>query len=143
MKKLTDLRKFDYFENYIQDIYNVSEKKLRKIEREHSKNKNESNSLNNEIKNKQEGLNINKSKLNEREIKLDKVKAQIKDLNTKIGEAKIQHNIHEKLGRINTLIEIVSDNNFGQIFLTDTNYERTLKLVDKISEDSKLVCLEN
>ncbi|HXK81502.1 MAG TPA: DNA replication/repair protein RecF [Bacteroidales bacterium] len=45
--------------------------------------------------------------------------------------------------RINTLIEIVSDNNFGQIFLTDTNYERTLKLVDKISEDSKLVCLEN
>lgn len=45
--------------------------------------------------------------------------------------------------RVNTLIEIVSDSSFGQIFLTDTNYERTQKLIDNISEDSKLINLES
>jgi len=48
--------------------------------------------------------------------------------------------IFDKLddSRVSQLIELVNQENFGQIFITDTNKERTENIVKRIHEDSKI-----
>jgi DNA replication and repair protein RecF len=40
--------------------------------------------------------------------------------------------------RVSQLIELVNREHFGQIFITDTNKERTEKVVKKINEESRI-----
>jgi DNA replication and repair protein RecF len=53
--------------------------------------------------------------------------------------------IFDKLdaSRVEAIIKIVSNDDFGQVFITDTNYERTANLLEKTSGQSKLITLGN
>ncbi|WP_392436728.1 DNA replication/repair protein RecF [Cruoricaptor ignavus] len=53
--------------------------------------------------------------------------------------------IFDKLddGRVSQLIELVNQENFGQIFITDTHRERTEKMVRKISDQSVIFEIGN
>lgn len=44
--------------------------------------------------------------------------------------------------RVSQLIELVNQEHFGQIFITDTNRERTEKVVKKINEESRIFEIE-
>ena len=41
--------------------------------------------------------------------------------------------------RVSQLIELVNQEHFGQIFITDTNKERTENVVKRINEESKII----
>jgi len=45
--------------------------------------------------------------------------------------------------RVEEIIKITSNNNFGQIFITDTNPERVKKLINKEKDDFKLFNVKN
>lgn len=46
-------------------------------------------------------------------------------------------------GRVEQLIKLVNDEEFGQIFITDTHMERTGELVKKINRDARVFRVEN
>lgn len=71
-------------------------------------------------------------------LKLAQIK-RIKEL-TKKNPILLLDDIFDKLddGRVSQLIELVNQENFGQIFITDTHKERTEAIVKRINEESIL-----
>ncbi|HCO19959.1 MAG TPA: DNA replication and repair protein RecF [Flavobacteriaceae bacterium] len=71
-------------------------------------------------------------------LKLAQIK-RIKDITNK-NPILLLDDIFDKLddNRVSQLIELVNQQNFGQIFITDTNRERTESVVKRINEESKI-----
>ena len=71
-------------------------------------------------------------------LKLAQIK-RIKDITNK-NPILLLDDIFDKLddNRVSQLIELVNQQNFGQIFITDTHRERTESLVKRINEESKI-----
>ena len=71
-------------------------------------------------------------------LKLAQIK-RIKDITNK-NPILLLDDIFDKLddNRVSQLIELVNQQNFGQIFITDTHRERTESVVKRINEESKL-----
>ena len=71
-------------------------------------------------------------------LKLAQIK-RIKDITNK-NPILLLDDIFDKLddNRVSQLIELVNQQNFGQIFITDTHRERTESVVKRIHEESKL-----
>ena len=71
-------------------------------------------------------------------LKLAQIK-RIKDITNK-NPILLLDDIFDKLddNRVSQLIELVNQQNFGQIFITDTHRERTESVVKRINEESKI-----
>lgn len=71
-------------------------------------------------------------------LKLAQIK-RIKDITQK-NPILLLDDIFDKLddNRVSQLIELVNEQNFGQIFITDTHRERTESVVKRINEESKI-----
>lgn len=71
-------------------------------------------------------------------LKLAQIK-RIKDITQK-NPILLLDDIFDKLDekRVSQLIELVNEQNFGQIFITDTHRERTESVVKRINEESKI-----
>ena len=71
-------------------------------------------------------------------LKLAQIK-RIKDITNK-NPILLLDDIFDKLddNRVSQLIELVNEQNFGQIFITDTHKERTESVVKRINEESKI-----
>ena len=71
-------------------------------------------------------------------LKLAQIK-RIKDITNK-DPILLLDDIFDKLddNRVSQLIELVNQQNFGQIFITDTHRERTESVVKRINEESKI-----
>ena len=71
-------------------------------------------------------------------LKLAQIK-RIKDITHK-NPILLLDDIFDKLddNRVSQLIELVNEQNFGQIFITDTHKERTESVVKRINEESKI-----
>lgn len=71
-------------------------------------------------------------------LKLAQIK-RIKDITNK-NPILLLDDIFDKLddNRVSQLIELVNQQNFGQIFITDTHRERTKSVVKRINEESKI-----
>ena len=63
-----------------------------------------------------------------------------RSLHLKIKPLLLLDDIFDKLddNRVSQLIELVNQQNFGQIFITDTHRERTESVVKRINEESKI-----
>ena len=72
-------------------------------------------------------------------LKLAQIK-RIKDITNK-NPILLLDDIFDKLddNRVSQLIELVNQQNFGQIFITDTHRERTESVVKRINEESKII----
>ena len=71
-------------------------------------------------------------------LKLAQIK-RIKEITNK-NPILLLDDIFDKLddNRVSQLIELVNEQNFGQIFITDTHKERTESVVKRINEESKI-----
>ena len=71
-------------------------------------------------------------------LKLSQIK-RIKEITNK-NPILLLDDIFDKLddNRVSQLIELVNEQNFGQIFITDTHTERTESVVKRINEESKI-----
>lgn len=71
-------------------------------------------------------------------LKLAQIK-RIKDITNK-NPILLLDDIFDKLddNRVSQMIELVNQQNFGQIFITDTHRERTESVVKRINEESKI-----
>ena len=125
INKLTDLRKFRYFENFLLDIYNKFDKKLRNEEKSSATNQHEANRLENSIEHIEENIKLAKFDLSERNEQLINVKESIDKLSRLINEATKQSNVYTKYGKVSQrLSKIASDiedfeKNYNQSFFSN------------------------
>ena len=76
-------------------------------------------------------------------LKLAQIK-RIKEITNK-NPILLLDDIFDKLddNRVSQLIELVNEQNFGQIFITDTHKERTESVVKRINEESRIFSIES
>lgn len=125
VSSLTDLKKFEYLEIFINDMLSKADKKLRNKEKSNSNNQDEANRIDNEIENIEETIGNLSTTLETRNHELGQVESKIGELSKIIAEAEKQNKIFVAIGnnqeKIKTIVSEIEEfeKTYNQNFFYD------------------------